>query len=176
MPLPRYVLAHPRARAAITLPHPFSRLPCPSLPHGYYRRRKIKDRRGVDDTPTFRGTARPITLYAQTHKYMRYILQERPRGGTRCAVRRYDGDRGRVLRGATGERRKRNKKKVSGSVLTAGAAVSLLLPLLFAPSPTTAAGADLELLLLPLLGRSPEDDVRSAGRRSPIDRRAATGA
>lgn len=74
-----------RARQRLyTLPHPFSlaRVPFPScLPaRGYYRRRKIKDRRGVDDTPTFRTTARPITLYArQTHKYMRYILQERAR-------------------------------------------------------------------------------------------------
>lgn len=81
----------------------------------------------------------------------------------------------RTVVGRAGERRKRNKKKVLGSVLTAGAAVSLLLPLLFASSLATAAGADLELLLL-LLGRAPEDEMRSAGHRAPIDRRAGTGA
>jgi len=81
-----------------------------------------------------------------------------------------------AAKGASGKRQaKKNKKKVSGSVLTAGAAVSLLLPLLFASSLATAAGADLELLLL-LLGRTPEDEMRSAGCQASVDRCAGTGA
>lgn len=82
----------------------------------------------------------------QTHKYMRYILQERAREHEKCGTAAVSaGDaHGCRVRG-----RKKNKKKVTGSVLTAGAAVSLLLPLLFAASLATAA--DLELLLL-LLG------------------------
>jgi len=58
---------------------------------------------------------------------------------------------------------------VSG-LLTAGAAVSLLLPLLFAPTLAATAGADLDLLLLLLLllllGRAPEDEMRPTGESS----------
>jgi len=117
---------------------------------------------------------------------MRYILQERARAAQEVwdAERRLSVGRGGrnilavvgAAKGASGKRQaKKNKKKVSGSVLTAGAAVSLLLPLLFASSLATAAGADLELLLL-LLGRTPEDEMRSAGCQASVDRCAGTGA
>lgn len=51
------------SRETKTLYTPFLSPTLPCSPRGYYRRRKIKDRRGVDDTPTFHTTARPITLY-----------------------------------------------------------------------------------------------------------------